>query len=468
MIFPSPAGLREILHLALPIIASMASVTVMSFIDTWMVSLLGTTEIAAAMPAGIIAYTLTALPLGITQCVSTFTAQAFGRGTPEEGAAVTWQGLYLSLVVGVVCFGLWPVAPEFFTLFGHEAEVVALEVVYFRMRLWGIGPAVAIGALSSFFYGIHRPAIPLFAMVIANVVNVLFCYALVFGKFGAPALGLAGAALAMVLGFAVQAILLLGVFLSRACHAEFSTRTRWQLSRSRLGRLFHIGWPAGMQAALDVLGWGVLIVLLVGRFGKEHLAASNIAIQYMTLSFMPAMGLAQALTALVGRYIGEGRVELAIQRVYEGVFLATGYMALMGAIYFLFGAPLMALFNTDPLVIHLGSNILLCAAVFEIFDGMGITFAGALRGAGDTHRIATITVGLLLGVFAPLSLGSVAFTDLQSLGPWLAGTVNVILLGLALWWRFAQGKWQEINIFAAKQSVEEVVEAPLPSREVAG
>ena len=212
-------------------------------------------------------------------------------------------------------------------------------------------------------------------------------------------------------------------------------------------------------------GLGVLIVLLVGRFGKEQLAASNIAIQYMTISFMPGFGLAQALTALVGRYIGEGRIELAIQRVHEALFLALSYMVLMGMIYFTFRAPFIAFFNPDPEVVHMGSNILLCAAAFQVFDGMGITFAGALRGAGDTHWIAGITVALLFGVFAPLSLGSVALTNLQSLGPWLAGTVNVILLGLALWWRFAQGKWQEINIFAPAEGKRAVA---APSQEVAG
>lgn len=468
MIFPSQAGLREILRLALPIIVSMASSTVMGFIDTWIVSLVGTAEVAAAMPASVIAYTLTALPLGIAYCVSTFTAQTLGRGIPEEGAAFAWQGLYLSVVVGIACFMLWPAAPGFFSLFGHEAEIVVLEVMYFRVRLWGIGFAVAVGALSGFFYGIHQPKVPLFAMVIANVANVVLCYALVFGQLGAPALGFTGAAWAMVLGFAVQTAVLLSVFLSRACHAEFSTRSSWRLSWPRLRQLLHIGWPAGTQSALDVLGWGVLIVLLVGRFGKEHLAASNIAIQYMSISFMPAMGLAQALTALVGRYIGEGRIELAIRRVYEALFLALSYMALMGVIYFVFRNVFIAFFNTDPAVIQMGSSILLCAVVLQVFDGMGITFAGALRGAGDTHWIAGLTVALLLGVFAPLSLGSVVFTDLQSLGPWLAGTVNVILLGLVLWGRFAWGKWQKIDIFAVRQSKEEVVEPPLPSREVAG
>ena len=220
-----------------------------------------------------------------------------------------------------------------------------------------------------------------------------------------------------------------------------------------------------MQSAVDVLRWGVLIVLMVGRFGKEQLAASNITIQYMTISFMPGIGLAQALTALVGRYIGEGRVELAVQRVHETLFLALSYMVLMAVLYWTYREPFIAFFNTDPVVIRAGSNILLCAALFQVFDGMGYTFAGALRGAGDTHWTAGLTVALLLGVFAPLSLGAVMFTDLQSLGPWLAGTVYVILLGLSLWWRFAQGKWREIDIFAAEERKETAV---VPSQEVAG
>jgi Na+-driven multidrug efflux pump len=125
----------------------------------------------------------------------------------------------------------------------------------------------------------------------------------------------------------------------------------------------------------------------------------------------------------------------------------------------------MAFFSADPEVIRIGSAILLCAAAFQVFDGMGFTFAGALRGAGDTHWTAGITVALSLCVFAPLSLGSVAFTDLKSLGPWLAGTIQVIFLGLALWWRFARGKWQEIDIFATEERRKAVT---VPSQQVAG
>jgi MATE family multidrug resistance protein len=451
MRFPTQTGLREILHLALPIIASMASATVAGFVDTWIVAQIGTTEVAAIMPASVTAYTLTSLPLGITQCVSTFAAQALGRGQRGEGAAFAWQGLYLSVFVGVACFLLWPLAPLFFGAFGHEPEVVTLEVMYFRIRLWGIGLGIAIGALNGFFYGIHRPGIPLVAMVVDNVANVVLCYALVLGVWGMPKLGLAGAAIAFVLSFVAQLAVLLAAFLSSACHNEFFTRSDWRFSWARFCQLLRIGWPLGVQQAIDILSWGVLIILMVGRFGKEQLAASNIAIQYMMISFLPGMGLGQALTALVGRYIGEGNTETAIQRVHEGLLLAMLYMTGMGLIYFLLPGPLIAFFNADSRVIEAGSTILLCAAVFQLFDAMNVTFVGALRGAGDTHGIAWITVGLLVLVFAPLSVGSVAFTDLQSVGPWLAGTVYTILLGLLLWWRFERGKWREIDIFVPQE-----------------
>ena len=459
MRYPTQTGLQEILHLAFPIIASMASATIASFVDTWIVAQIGTTEMAAIMPAGVTAYTLTALPLGITQCVSTFAAQSLGRGMPGEGAAYTWQGLYLSVAVGIACFLLWPVAPLFFGAFGHEPEVVALEVMYFRIRLWSVGLGVAIGALNGFFYGIHRPNVPLVAMIIDNIANVVLCYMLVLGRWGAPALGLGGAAVAFVVSFVAQLAVLLAAFLSSACHTEFSTRKDWQFSWSRLQQLVRIGWPIGIQQSIDILSWGVLIILMVGRFGKEQLAASNIAIQYMTISFLPGLGLGQALTALVGRYIGERNISTAIQRVYEGLWLAMLYMTFMGLIYFLVPGPLMTFFNADSQVIQAGSTILLCAAAFQLFDAMNVTFIGALRGAGDTHGVAWITVGLLVTVFAPLSIGSVMFTDLQSVGPWLAGTIHTILLGLLLWWRFAQGKWQEIDIFVVEDGERKAAEA---------
>ena len=312
-----------------------------------------------------------------------------------------------------------------------------------------MGIGIAIGALNGFFYGIHRPSVPLVAMIADNVANVVLCYGLVFGVFGLPALRVCWGGLGVCpVVYRPVCHLTWGRFSRRRVTPSLRPAVLWQLSWSRFRQFVRIGWPAGVQQALDVLSWGVLIILMVGRFGREQLAASNIAIQYTTIAFLPGIGLGQALTALVGKYIGEKKPDMAVQRVYEGLFLAMTYMTFVGLLYFLFPAPLLSVFTSDPEVIRAGSTIFLCVAFFQLFDAMNVTFAGALRGAGDTHGVAWITVALLVTVFAPLSLSAVAYTNLESLGPWLAGTIYTVFLGLSLWRRFARGKWQGIDIFA--------------------
>ena len=451
MLTAKMAGIKEILNLALPIILSMASYTLIGFVDTWMVAQVGTEEIAAAMPAGIIAYTLTAFPLGITQCVSTFASQSLGRRSPGEGSIVAWQGLYMSIAIGLFVFVLWPFAPYFFWSFKHEPSIVLLETTYFRIRLFGILFSVAVGTLNGFFYGMHRPRVPLLAMVTANCVNVILAYAMIFGEFGCPRLGLAGAAWAMVLSFAIQFAVLFLFFLSAPYAIAFETRTSWKPCWPSCVRLLRVGWAAGFQMFMDVLGWGLLIIMMVGQFGKEHLAASNITIQYMTLSFMPALVLGQALTAIVGKYIGEGKPDVAKARAREAFLLTILYMALIAGCIFLFRSSLARVFTADPAVVGIASNLMMCAILLQLFDGTGIVFAGALRGAGDTRWIAGLTTVLILCVFTPLSVGSVLFTGLESLGPWIAGTVNVCLFSAGVWWRFSSGAWKRIDIFSVQK-----------------
>ena len=153
---------------------------------------------------------------------------------------------------------------------------------------------------------------------------------------------------------------------------------------------------------------------------------------------MPTLGLGQALTALVGRYIGEGKPELAVQRVYEAFFLAMSYMALMGHVLRpCFESLSWAFFSQDPTVIQVGSSLLICAALLQVFDSMGITFAGALRGAGDTHwdcRFDDYAFGLRLHAAQP---GFRALDQSRIPRTVAAGTINVSLFGFGLWWRFS-------------------------------
>ena len=152
----------------------------------------------------------------------------------------------------------------------------------------------------------------------------------------------------------------------------------------------------------------------------------------------------------MGKYIGMGDYHRAKSRAYMCVKVAMVYMTTMGLVFLVFRYPLARAFSHDPAVIHWGAVILMFAAFFQTMDAVGIVSSGALRGAGDTHWTAVVTIGCSWGVFLPLgwAIGHV-FPELGSAGPWIGGTVYIILIGALLFWRLASDRWRRIDIFGS-------------------
>jgi len=469
--FPPSTGelLREVLAMGAPIIAAMSSSTIMQFVDFWMVAQVGKAETAAVAPAGIAVFTLTSFLMGLARCTNTFVAQCFGRQEHGKCGAYAWQGLYVALAAGVVALGFRPLAPGLFRLMGHEPALQALEVTYFRIVLLTIGFVTANVTIASFFQAIGRPAVPMFITFVANAVNVGLNYVLIFGKLGLPALGLEGAALATVLATALQTGLLLAVFLRPGTSSQFGTRVGWRWSWLRTKQLLRIGLPAGLSFSLDIACWAVFIGFVVGRFGAEQLASSNVASQIINLSFLPALGMGAATTALVGQYIGRDDPQGARLRSHMALKLTMLYMCTMGVIFLTFRRRLVGLFSAEETVITLGSQILVLAALFQIFDAIGIVMAGALRGAGDTRWPAVVTVSYSWLFFLPSSYFFGHVLGYRALGGWLAATLYVMLYGLTMWWRFESGRWEKIDIFLGQKSKQDLSsEALAKEDDVAG
>jgi MATE family multidrug resistance protein len=197
--------------------------------------------------------------------------------------------------------------------------------------------------------------------------------------------------------------------------------------------------------------WSVFMTILVGEFGTDHLAAGWIVLRYMHLSFMPAVGFSIATTTLVGRSIGANKPELAERYARTALWMSVLYMATWGILMMIFREPMVRLFTTSAAdngaaaqhVVELGSRIMICAAIFQAFDAVGIVYTGALRGAGDTFWPGVITVtlswSLIVGVGAWIAH---AYPQLGSLGPWIGSTVYIIVLGAAMTWRFERGPWR--------------------------
>ena len=187
-------SLKYMLTLAAPMIVTTISFTVMQFVDRFMVSRLGTTALAAILPASFVSFIPASFAIGIFTGVSTFVSQSLGRAEKHNCSNYCWQAIYIGLAYSAITMViLWPMAPALFRALGHDVEVVAMEVVYFRIMLYANAMAIFIWSYSQFFMGIHRPIINMYAALCAQAVNVAANYVLIFGKFGFPAMGIAGA-----------------------------------------------------------------------------------------------------------------------------------------------------------------------------------------------------------------------------------------------------------------------------------
>ncbi len=443
------SSLKYMLKLAMPIIVTYISFTVMQFVDRYMVSHVGTDSLAAILPAGIISFVPASFMLGVIACVNTFVGQSLGRGDQRGCSSYFWQASYLGLAYfAVVIAFMWPGAPWIFKVLGHEQSLTKLEVVYLRIMLYAQFPAVLIWSSTHFFMGVHRPAIMMYGGVAGHLVNIGANYILIFGKFGFPAMGLAGAGWGTFIGIAVEAVIFVAVFLGGPMNEKFKTRSTFGIDLGRIKDLIKVGAPAGLSFMVNVAFFGFVLSGLVGRFGKEALAATSVAISYTNLAIMPIVGVGAALTASVGKAIGKGRKDIAVRQTNVCLKAIIAYMIVMAACFIVFRQTLMGFWSSDEKVIQAGVDILILAAILKFFDAISITYSGSLRGAGDTVWLAMVS-----GVGSVVILGGGGlmfmkyFPGLGGVGPWIAATIYMAVMSVANGLRFRSNRWMRIDLF---------------------
>ncbi|MFQ6035565.1 MAG: MATE family efflux transporter [Sedimentisphaerales bacterium] len=443
-------SLRHMLKLAAPMVVSTISFTIMQFVDRYMVSRLGTTALAAILPAQFVSFLPNSFAIGAITILNTFVSQSLGKRAKTDCSNYFWQVVYMGFVYfAVVLAIMWPAAPWIFKTMGQPAAVVSLEVIYFRIMLYAHLLAIINYAGSQFFMGIHRPIITMYASLSGQVVNVVANYVLIFGKLGFPAMGIRGAAWGTFTGIGVAAVINLAVFLSDNIHATFKSRRTLNIDYSKMYDLLKVGLPAGFGLMVNVAMWGVILSSLVGKIdGPEALAATSAVLSYTSFSIMPIVGIATALTAAVGKAIGQGKKNLAAKQTSVCLRVALVYMGLVGLCFVLFRDALMAFWSSDSRVKEIGVNILICAAIYQVFHAARIIYSGSLRGAGDTVWLAIISA---VAATVVLGLGGVLIVkllpSLGSLGPWIAATFSIITAGLANRWRFKSNRWMNIDLF---------------------
>ncbi|MEY4182843.1 MAG: hypothetical protein RLZZ217_1469 [Planctomycetota bacterium] len=462
------SDVREVWALAWPTVLTMTSYTLMQFVDSLMVAQIGMVELAAQGNGGVWSWAPMSFLVGVITLVNTYVSQSLGAKRLHDAASYAWGGLWIAVASWLLL--LLPLAlvglPALFAAMDHEPRVQELETQYAGI-LVGAGVVTLAGkAMSNFFFGIHRPKVVTVAAILGNVVNVVGNFILIYGERGLPSLGLpgipgtqaygvAGAAIATVIGTFVEFLVPFVVFLGPKLHAELGTRSAWRPQWGMLGGLVRTGVPNGIQFSNEMICWALFMSTLVGRFGTDHLAAGWSVLRFMHMSFMPAVGFSVATASLVGRSIGAGRPDDAVRQTHAALTVSLAYMTLWGIVMFVWRHDMVGIFADSgdvpaeqvARIVAIGGTLMICAAVFQTFDALGIIYTGALRGAGDTLVPGIATVTLSWGMIVGGGLLLVGwFPQWESTGPWLAATAYIVVYGLFMAWRFESGRWRSIRL----------------------
>ncbi|MEO8605083.1 MAG: MATE family efflux transporter [bacterium] len=438
-------GVRELAALAFPVILTNLSATLMMTVDAAMVGHLGSTELGAVGYGGIWYWTVLSGFNGMASGVQTFVAQEHGAGESRRCGAWAWQGWYAvvpAATLVIACFALG--FASLLALLGPDRALQPLSSTYVHARALGVLPLMTAMVIAGFLRGFGDTRTPLYAMVAANLLNLVLNYGLIYGHLGLPAWGVYGSGFATAIAEWLYAAWLVVAFRRARLSQRFDTEPvapDWAAIR----RFLRTSAPIGGQWWLDMLAFAVFSTV-VARMGAQEMAASQAMISLMHLSFMQIVGVQIATATLVGRYVGSGNLVAAARSHASALRFGLSLSALSAAVYLSAPDLCLRLFTADSTVLRLGAPLLLVGSAFQFFDALGVIAGGALRGAGDTRWPFLVQTVLAWGLFLPAAwlLGTVLDGGLT--GAWLGGVVYVVVLGAALHWRFRGGAWQRVRI----------------------
>ncbi|HEX7182517.1 MAG TPA: MATE family efflux transporter [Thermoanaerobaculia bacterium] len=428
--------LSAAVRLAAPVALVQLGLMLMGVVDTMMLGRVSAEALAAGALGHISTIVLLYFGVGTLAALDPLIAQAFGARDAEAVGAHLQRGIVLAAAMAAP-FGLlfWNVEPALRGL-GQPEAIVGDAAAYARGILWGTPAFLLFVAFRQTLQSMSvvRPAAV--AIVVANVLNVLGDYALIFGHFGLPALGVAGSAYAT--SICRWAMFLMLLFAGRRHLAPYwrGFRAAEALDLRRHLRLLRLGLPVGLHQSIELLFF-VTLALLAGRMGVVQLAGHNIAINLASLSFMVPLGIAGAAATRVGNAIGRGDMPGARRAAAICLLLGAGAMLVFAVLFAAIPEPLARLYTADPAVIAMTALLLPIAAVFQIFDGVQAVAAGILRGAADTTFPAGLAIMGFWIIGLPASLYLAYRAALGVEGLWWGMNVGLGVVALMLVIRIA-------------------------------
>ena len=433
--------IKAFLTLAIPLAGVQLSQAAIGFVDTLMMGRIGLETLAAgglaALTFSVFLYTTSGVLMGVSPIVAT----AYGAGDKQQIDRVVQQGCLL--VVGLT-IPMSLLIANFDLLMRHlgQAETtVVLGNTYLDIMVWGFFPALGFALLRSVVAAMSHTRVIMSIAIGGTIINIIGDYVLGFGKFGFPRLGIAGLALASIIAMWAMFLALVGYILT---HKELKTyrffRQIYRVDRQILTSLLRVGIPIGVATALEI-GLFTIVTYLMGLLGTEVLAAHQVVLQTIAITFMVPLAMSYAATIRVGQEIGQNGLLGATRAGYIGAALGLGFMLIMAAVLLLFPQQIIGIFidTSDPRnanVVTLATGIMTIAAISQILDGPQKIIMGALYGLQDT-RIPMILSFLAfwgIGLMSGYWLGF--HTSLGGNGLWIGQSIGIAISAVMFVWRF--------------------------------
>lgn len=438
---------NDVVQIAWPSFIELTLTQLASMIDLMMVGTLGPWAITAVgltiQPKFLMMSTFMAMNVGATALVARYK----GQGSRKEANIVLNQAMLLTFALSILAsiIGFIFAEPLIKFMGASDAQSLVGGTTYLKIQMIGFLPMALTTTITATLRGVGDSKTAMKYNLVGNLVNVIFNYLLIYGHFGFPKMGVAGASLATVIGQGVAFLLAAKVILKKDGYLYLQLKEGFKPKLTYLKSIFNIGIPAMIEQLVMRAGM-IIYSITVASLGTVAFATHQVAMNIMAMSFMSGQAFSVSATSLVGQSLGKGRPDMA--QAYSSRTRRVGMIIsmIMGSLFFLFGAQIMGLYTDDLVVIAEGAKILRVAGLIQPFQSSQFILAGALRGAGDTKTTAIITFITILILRPGLAIIAINFFELGLMGAWIALAADQLLRSLLIVLRYQSGKWKSIEI----------------------